>query len=487
MLGISKLKTQLNLLKEFYKEKNIKGIENLNDSSKDSEIKFLCKIFRVILKVASKVENLTKGVLGLSTKISNFNVELVHYAKELKDTSNGLKESSENLAAVIEETGASIEEVSAAVSSNTGALENIMNKTGFLDETLEKSSSTLKEILEVNGEVTENSSIMKNNMDNLSVVINEMRNILDGIYNIADNTKLLALNASIEAARAGENGRGFAVVAEEIRSLSENTTNQLEVIQDFVNKIENSSIKSSESVTNTVDSIEKLEGYTTKIANSFDESKNAIKSIVTSIESVTYNMSEVSAAVEEINATVDVITTDGNRVNDISSIIDDKASNIMTVGLELGKIEDEVSVLAKVSGEIGSEEIFKISNDDFINNIDLAIIAHKNWVNNVKDMAKNMKVIPLQMDGSKCGFGHFYNSVQPVNEKVLGIWTKIDETHKQLHSMGHVVEENIERGNRSNAVDNAKKAENLSFEIIGKLEDIKNIAIDLKKEKNTVF
>ncbi|WP_084197617.1 methyl-accepting chemotaxis protein [Solimonas soli] len=71
--------------------------------------------------------------------------------------------------------------------------------------------------------------------------IDEMVKHLDAIFEllgdvktIADQTNLLALNAAIEAARAGEAGRGFAVVAEEVRSLSERSTNFNEQIRKLV-------------------------------------------------------------------------------------------------------------------------------------------------------------------------------------------------------------------------------------------------------------
>jgi methyl-accepting chemotaxis protein len=63
-------------------------------------------------------------------------------------------------------------------------------------------------------------------------------NLEEVITSIADQTNLLSLNAAIEAARAGEAGKSFAVVAEEIRKLSEDSSQSANKIGELLREVQ---------------------------------------------------------------------------------------------------------------------------------------------------------------------------------------------------------------------------------------------------------
>jgi ligand-binding sensor protein len=84
-------------------------------------------------------------------------------------------------------------------------------------------SETMEELATSSIEVNSDQEALNKEIINVKKISKEINTILDSIKSIADQTKMLGLNASIEAARAGESGKGFSVVATEIRNLSQNS------------------------------------------------------------------------------------------------------------------------------------------------------------------------------------------------------------------------------------------------------------------------
>lgn len=100
----------------------------------------------------------------------------------------------------------------------------LSNKTADILSKLKESSRKSEEIIDIIYEQTDitNSSAQ------------DIKSAASFITSIAEQTSLLALNASIEAARAGESGRGFSVVALEIQKLAEQTNTNAKKIEETV-------------------------------------------------------------------------------------------------------------------------------------------------------------------------------------------------------------------------------------------------------------
>jgi len=92
--------------------------------------------------------------------------------------------------------------------------------TLIFDKFSKETASVLRDYVDLTVNVSDKSIAAANKAHDMNTQMDGMFSLLEQVKYLADQTSLLALNASIEAARAGELGRGFAVVADEVRNLA---------------------------------------------------------------------------------------------------------------------------------------------------------------------------------------------------------------------------------------------------------------------------
>lgn len=123
------------------------------------------------------------------------------------------------------------------VAESLDAKEKLVNMAQNLSATIEQITAAMEE----NAAGLEKVASLGYQMEQVSEgnleSVKETDKIVDTVYNIARQSKLLGLNASIEAARAGNAGRGFSVVANEIRQLAEDSTVSTKKITDILEKL----------------------------------------------------------------------------------------------------------------------------------------------------------------------------------------------------------------------------------------------------------
>jgi len=162
--------------------------------------------------------------------------------------------------------------------------------------------------------------ISENNLES----VKETDKIVDTVYNISRQSKLLGLNASIEAARAGEVGKGFAVVAEEVRNLAvrsgEAAKETAQLTFDTVEAVENGTHIASE----TAQVLQDVSLKVSSVGEIMSMIENGSCNQKEAIEQITFNTEQISGIVQSNAASSEEGSASAGELSTLAALLMDE-------------------------------------------------------------------------------------------------------------------------------------------------------------------
>ncbi len=239
----------------------------------------------------SSIKAVVEGVASASAEVLSTAQEMSAIAGQTRDQASSVEETSqkamenvETVAAASEELTSSIEEIGRQVTSSS----------------------------RISGEAMEKARHTNTQVEGLTGAARKIDQVVNLIQEIAEQTNLLALNATIEAARAGEAGKGFAVVASEVKLLANQTAQATDQIAAQVAEIQAATESSAEAIGQIVGTIESVSEISTGISSAVEQQSAATGEI-------SRNIQEAAAGTRSVSGSIGGVTQTAQQAGDASA------------------------------------------------------------------------------------------------------------------------------------------------------------------------
>lgn len=236
-------------------------------------------IATIIQKISQEANSIALAATEISTTIEEQERVAVQQAASVSETSTSM-----------DELGASSRQCAEQASAASSGARQVLALAGNnrQEDTYDGSPSLREKMSQVQAQILR-----------LSENLSQIYNITNLVSDLANQTNMLALNASVEAVRAGEHGKGFGVVASEIRKLADQSRKSAEKIGSLITDIQNSANSTVIVTEEGTKAVEKIIASINDVAMNIQQISLNTKQQAMAVEQVIDAMNSLNAAAQE--------------------------------------------------------------------------------------------------------------------------------------------------------------------------------------------
>lgn len=274
-----------------------------------------------IAALGSSFQAMADGLRGMLVDLRNASAEVEREAGEILSSVAQQSAMSTQQASAINETTATVTEIAQTSKQATEHADGVIKIAQKSEELSQQGQTVVEDAMSGIEKMAEQVKAIALSITELSERTLQIGDIISTVKDLAEQSNLLALNASIEAARAGENGRGFAVVAMEMRNLAEQSklaTNQVRSILVEIQKGTRAAVTATEEgssrahalIARAKDAGSSIEG----LAQVIRESSLAARQIAHNTRQQTVGVDQIVSAITELSSAMSDAAAGSKRI-----------------------------------------------------------------------------------------------------------------------------------------------------------------------------
>ena len=292
-------------------------------------------VFRMRYYIGRKIKPLI-ALDGISSKIANgdltheINIESDNEIGNLADSFakmveklqyfvKEIQQGSENITSASQQLGSSSQTLSSSTNEQASTGEEISSNMEEMSASVQQNATKSMEIQKASGNMLEKFNVLNDDAVKAAAMQQEIAELSGLINDIAQNIKILSLNASVEAARAGEHGKGFAVVAREVQKLSESTTASATQITEKINQSSEMSFQTMEFIKEIVPQLNALNEDIEEINVSSQEQASNIQQVTNATQQFNESTQANAASAEELAGTAEELSNQAEVLMELAN------------------------------------------------------------------------------------------------------------------------------------------------------------------------